>query len=107
MLVTDGIKESFAIFTFKCGSLGWSGRATVGFNAGGSYYANHPLSGSQLSTTIACANPNSTWNNIVYDLTTIESGSGSISGSGSGSSYGERFDAEGGKYNIIVYSHYY
>ena len=107
VLVTDGINKSFAIFTFKCGSLGWSGRATVGFNAGGSYYANHPLSRSKLSNAIACANPDSEWNNIVYDLTSIESGSGSISGSGSGSGsgstrgsgsgYGDQFDSEGGE----------
>ena len=107
MLITDGIKESFAIFTFKCGSLGWSGRATVGFNAGGSYYANHPLSGSQLSNEIACANPNSTWNNIVYDLTSNKSRFGSISvsrsllrsGRASGSKKGSGgFDTKDGEY---------
>ena len=103
MLITDGKNQSFAIFTFKCGSLGWSGRATVGFNAGGSYYVNHPLSGSRLSTAIACVNPNSEWNNIVYDLTTIESGSGSRSGtaSGSGSESGLAFDVEVGEYSYL------
>ena len=119
MLITDGINQSFAIFTFKCGSLGWSGRATVGFNAGGSYYVNHPLSGSQLSNAIACANPDSEWNNIVYDLTPITSGSKSISGSGSESGsgltsgsesgYGEGFDAEVGEYiyrHLVYYTHY-
>ena len=47
----------------------WSGRATIGFNAGGEYYANHPLGRQPFSNAVACLNSNSEWNNIVYDLT--------------------------------------
>lgn len=70
VLITDGANKSFAIFTFKCGALRWAGeRSTIGFNAGGEYYANHPLSGQPFSNAIACLNNVSIWNNIVYDLT--------------------------------------
>ncbi|CAI8045944.1 hypothetical protein GBAR_LOCUS25393 [Geodia barretti] len=84
VLVTDGGEKSFAIFTFKCGSLGWSGRrSTIGFNARGEVWANHPLSGQPYSNAIACLNSHSVWNNIVYDLTSYthntDHGSGSQS----------------------------
>ena len=70
VLITDGEETSFAIFTYKCGSLGWSGRrSTIGFNAGGDYYANHPLSSQPFSNAVACLNRRSIWNNILYDLT--------------------------------------
>ena len=69
VLITDGQEKSFAVFTFKCGTLNWSGRATTGFNAGGNYYANHPLSKQWFSSAISCLNNHSVWNNVVYDLT--------------------------------------
>ena len=71
MLVTDGEHESYAIFTYMCGSLGWSGSATIGFNARGDYYANHPLSGLKSSNAVSCANRDSVWSNVVYDLNPI------------------------------------
>ena len=73
----DGEHESYTIFTYMCGSLGWSGGATIGFNAGGDYYANHPLSGLQFSNDVSCANRDSVWTNVVYDLTPMQSVSGS------------------------------
>jgi hypothetical protein len=82
VLVTDGAEKSFAIFTFKCGSLGWSGRrSTIGFNARGEVWANHPLSGQRYSNAIACLNSHSVWNNIVYDLTSYTHNTGHGSGS--------------------------
>ena len=66
-LITDGI-QSYAVFTFKCGSLGWAGEATIGFNAGGDYFENHPLSGLSLSNVVACVHNDSEWNNVVYNL---------------------------------------
>ena len=69
MLITDGVEKSFAVFTFKCGTLNWSGRTTIGFNAGGNYYANHPLSLKPFVNAVSCLNNDSTWNNIIYDLT--------------------------------------
>ena len=48
----------------------WSGNATIGFNAGGSHFENHPLSGTLNTKSIACMNYNSTvWTNIIFKLT--------------------------------------
>ncbi|CAI8033001.1 Low-density lipoprotein receptor-related protein 6, partial [Geodia barretti] len=68
VLVTDGDTKSYAIFTYKCGSLGWSEEAIVGYNAAGDYYMNHPLSGLYLTQSIACVHTDSVWNNVIYDL---------------------------------------
>ena len=67
VLITDGT-QSYAVFTFKCDSLGWAGEATIGFNSGGDYYQNHPLSGLSLSNAIACVHNDSEWNNVVYNI---------------------------------------
>ena len=80
MLITDGEEKSFAIFIFKCGALAWSGRTTIGFNAGANYYINHPLSIKPFSNAVACLNNNSAWNNIVYDLTSSSQNHGFSSG---------------------------
>ena len=69
VLISDGIENSFAIFTFKCGTLNWPGRTTIGFNAGGEYYANHPLSLKPFANAVACFYNDSLWTNIIYDLT--------------------------------------
>lgn len=68
MLVTDGQEKSYAIFTYKCGSLGWSEEAIIGYNAGGDYYMNHPLSGLSVTISIACVHNDSVWNNVIYSL---------------------------------------
>ena len=62
-MLTDG-RQSFAVFTYKCGLLGWFTGAIVGFTGEGGFYGNHPLSGTR---TIACLE-NNEWNNIVYTL---------------------------------------
>ena len=48
----------------------WSDGSVIGFNAGGSYYANHPLSDSIAASDIDCVHQSlgSEWNNVVYDL---------------------------------------
>ena len=68
VLITDGNQKSYAVFTFQCGLLNWAGDATIGFNAGGDYYENHPLSGLSLSNAIACVHNDSVWNNVIYNL---------------------------------------
>ena len=65
ILITNG-SRSYAVFTYKCGLLEWSGGATIGFYAEGDFYMNHPLSGVN-STQIACVN-GGLWNNVVYSL---------------------------------------
>lgn len=68
VLITDGNQKSYAVFTFKCGTLNWAGEAVIGFNAGGDYYQNHPLSGLSLSNAVACVHNDSVWNNVIYNL---------------------------------------
>lgn len=52
--------QTFAIFTYKCGDIQWSGlnqnqAAVVGFNAEGDYFENHPLSGfASIGEAVSC-----------------------------------------------------
>ena len=50
----------------------WSNDGTIGWNAGGALYGNHPLSGLPEANDIACVHRNqvsgSVWNNVVFDL---------------------------------------
>ena len=69
--ITDGTK-SYAVYTYQCGLMEWSDSATIGYNGGRNYFANHPLSGSPGAQTIACVNsPENMWSNVVYNLTTL------------------------------------
>ena len=70
IIITDGIERSYAVFTYRCGSMEWSGEpATIGFNADEGLFENHPLSGAPNSRDIACENfPETVWNNVVYQL---------------------------------------
>ena len=73
ILITDGEEKSFAVFIFKCDSLNWAGSAaTIGFNAGGEYFADHPVSRLHFSNAVACMDHLSVWNNVLYDLTSTE-----------------------------------
>ena len=68
VLVTNGTK-SYAVFTYMCDRIEWSDEATIGFDAGGEFYTNHPLSGQFVSNAIDCVHqPDSVWNNVIYDL---------------------------------------
>ena len=72
ILITDGIK-SYAIYTYKCGAIQWGSNAIIGFNAAGTYYQNHNLSGLPTVPDIACQALPEQVNNVVYDL--VPSGS--------------------------------
>jgi hypothetical protein len=68
--ITDG-SQSYAVYTYRCGDLGWSGGATIGYNGGpvGNFYANHPLSRTSSVNSIACLNFDVTeWSNVVYNI---------------------------------------
>ena len=69
-IVITNTTKSFAIFTYQCGAMSWHGNATIGFNAGGNFHENHPLSGSAGVSSIACENSSRTvWRNLIYELT--------------------------------------
>ena len=56
VLLTDGTR-SYTVFTYKCGELNYSKfptAAAIGFSAGLSLYANHPLSHRYVIVRIYC-----------------------------------------------------
>ena len=66
VIITNG-PQSYALFTYNCGRLEWSG-GTIGFNAAGNLYHNHRLSG-VFARNIACLNaPVTNWTNVIYQL---------------------------------------
>ena len=68
IVITDGNK-TYAVYTYHCDDVQWSDGSVIGFNAGGSYYKNHPLSDSLAARDIDCVHsPGSEWNNVVYDV---------------------------------------
>ena len=68
IVITDGTK-TYAVYTYHCNDVQWSDGSVIGFNAGGSYYVNHPLSDSISARDIDCVHsPESEWNNVVYDV---------------------------------------
>ena len=67
--ITDGF-QSYAVYTYRCGDLQWSGGATIGYNGGpiGNFSENHPLSGDNANS-IACINTGVTeYSNVVYNV---------------------------------------
>ena len=67
-MITDGNK-TYAVYTYHCDDVQWSDGSVIGFNAAGSYYTNHPLSGLISARDIDCVHsPGSEWNNVVYDV---------------------------------------
>ena len=68
IVITDGNK-TYAVYTYHCNDIQWSDGSVIGFNAGGSYYTNHPLSDSISASDIDCVHsPESEWNNVIYDV---------------------------------------
>lgn len=48
----------------------WARSPTIGFNAAGELFENHPNTGSNFADDIACVNdPDSVWNNVIYSIT--------------------------------------
>lgn len=69
VLVTNGAK-SYAVYTYRCEELMWSGPTTIGLNTPGDIVINHPLSGTPVVNDIACIHQGSEWSNLIYDLET-------------------------------------
>ena len=69
IVITDGI-QAYAVFTYDCARMqtpGYYKYATIGFNARGEYYQNHPFSGLSVANNVAC-DGGSQWNTLVYRL---------------------------------------
>ena len=70
IVATDG-NNSYTVFTYQCGKLNWAPGASVsiGFSAGRTLFANHPLSQQPNVNDIACINQTcSPWTNVVYRI---------------------------------------
>jgi hypothetical protein len=68
ILATD-FSRSFAVFTYKCGDLTFSGGATIGFATEDGLFANHIATIRGSAQSIACLNmPSSPWVNVVYEI---------------------------------------
>lgn len=74
LVVTDGLR-SYAVFTYKCNLLQWSGsnqHAVIGYNMRGRFM-NQPLSGFGQVVNVACVNnPATPWSNLVYFIGTAQ-----------------------------------
>ena len=70
MVLVNGGRRSYAVFTYRCCSLNWDrNEAVIGFSAGNSMFVNHPLSGSPNVNNIACTNVTSSqWTNVIYEI---------------------------------------
>ena len=64
--------QTYAIFIYNCDHVSWSDGATIGYNAAGDFFENHPLSGLLHANTIGCVHVTEEnmvpINNVVYDL---------------------------------------
>ena len=73
-MVTDG-DDSYAVFIYQCGDLGWDGGATIGFGASSEIFANHRLILTQNATSIACLNnPDDLFFTVLYKLSNFVEG---------------------------------
>jgi len=67
-LTTNGTK-SYAVYTYKCEELLWSGPAAIGYNAPPNEYYNHPITEAPLpANEIACVHQDSPWHNVIIDI---------------------------------------
>ena len=61
--------RSFAVFTYQCGNLSYSGLVTIGFVTPDGLFANHPAALEGNAISIACLkSPFSEWVNVVYEI---------------------------------------
>ena len=67
IVITNGY-QSYTVFTYRCGLMGWAADAVIGFKAANNLYQNHNLSGNS-ARLIACQNSAVTsWYNVLYPL---------------------------------------
>ena len=71
-MLTDNSTNSYAIFTYQCDLINWSGvntiYAKIGVSFGGVDETIHPLSGNASANQIDCTNNATGYVNLVYDL---------------------------------------
>ena len=76
VVVTNGV-QSYTVFTYQCGELNWVqlNSSSIGFSAGFTLFANHPLSRQPNVNDIACLNQQCPpWTNVVYQISERQTG---------------------------------
>ena len=69
LIVTD-FQRSFAFFTYYCGDLSYTYKATIGFVSRDGFFVNHPATSRGRPYYIACVNlPTTPWVNVIYEIT--------------------------------------
>ena len=69
-MITDG-ESSYTVFTYLCNLIQWSGLwryPTIGYNAAGTLFENHPLTAREESNQIDCINGDSQYVNVAYKI---------------------------------------
>ena len=69
-MITDGT-ESYTVFIYMCDLIQWSGLwryPTIGYNAEGFLFQNHPLSGHRNADEIDCTRSDSLYTNVLYKI---------------------------------------
>ena len=72
-MIISNLTKTYAVYIYTCDEMTWSDEATIGFNAAGDHYENHPLSGLLTANAIDCVHDTGDesavfTNNVVYDL---------------------------------------
>ena len=70
VVITDG-ERSYAVFTYLCGLMEWGGLwryPTIGYNAGGTIFENHPFTSRTEANQIDCINADNQYVNVVYEI---------------------------------------
>ena len=74
VVLASSIDTSYAIFTYRCGSLNLNSYSpSTGYTFNSTLFKNHYLSIARAAHTIACLNqPASVWSNVVYKLNLVD-----------------------------------
>ena len=67
IVITNGTK-SFAVFIYNCELLNPRSVAGIGYYFSSTLFEEHPLSNTNRSSTIACENPHSPWNSVIFGV---------------------------------------
>lgn len=68
VVITSG-NESYALFTYECGSMQWSSKAVIGISVNYTYTHVHRLSNTYRTNEVACINvPATVWSNVLYQI---------------------------------------
>lgn len=71
LAVTDG-RQSYAVFSYKCGAINWGNTFTIGFKASNIFYENFDLGEIDVTDLGCTEDSEEEYVTYVYDLTPSE-----------------------------------